>query len=246
MIKRVAVLLSLVVFATVAFANVGAPRGFAKKLYDATFALYLTQGKKSTFICTATAFERAPGGYHLLSAGHCVEGVPTTMSFAVAEEIGGTLTPVNIVRARDTEEVDFSSFYLQTTKHYPVIPLGNENESYVGDKTVDASFSMGLGKQIITGQVVSEVLGNSNDCSDCAGRYLVQMLASSGSSGSAVVSLSSKRIIGVHVGDFRALESVAVEQISLYKKFLTLPDQQSEIRPDGTLLVPFQLFPEAN
>jgi hypothetical protein len=208
------------------------PKGFARTLYNATFALYTTDGMgDDTFACTATIFQKtADNGYNLLSAGHCVGDVPANVGFAVSEKIGGPRTPVTIVRARRTDDLDFAIFHLQTKKIYPVISLGSENDSRIGDKTLNVNFTFGMGKQYAPGIVASQTMGVTQRCSlFCVGRFMDHMYGSSGASGSAVVSERTHEIIGIVVSSYGDTVGLGIEDISLYAKFMALPDDQKQL-----------------
>jgi hypothetical protein len=224
----IAALLFLLTGLSVSANAMKAPQGFPGKLWTSTLALYGTHNLKTQFLCTAEPIEKIAGGYRLLSAGHCVQDTPADMKFSVAEEIGGTLYPVQMVKAYDGDGLDFSIFDLQTTKSYTLFELGDERDSRVGDGTVNPHFALGLTKQLSFGVISSMMILKSEDCDDdgCVGKFLVQESAGMGGSGSAVLSSKSHKVIGLLVYEFRQGNvGFAVEPISLFAKFMAGPAQ---------------------
>jgi hypothetical protein len=204
------------------------PKGFSGKLWAGTMALYGSLGQRpARMICTTTPIEKIKGGYQLLSAGHCVQAIPDGVQFFVADEVGGPLTPVTLIKAYFGGALDFSIFELKTTKKYPVFELGTESDLHIGDRTLNPNFSAALGKQLSVGRVSSMRLGKSPNCPDegCLGRFLVQEDAAPGASGSAVFSAKTHKIVGLAVYQFDDQVGFAVEPISLFAKFLAGPNQ---------------------
>jgi len=211
--------------------HIGAPSGFAGKVYDATFALYHRSPKgEDTFICTATAFEKISGGYNLLTAGHCVDGTPAEDIFTVSDDLGNPAVPVRIVKARrDETGQDFAIFELKTAGKYPVIPLGDERDSRVGDATLNVNFALELGKQFTRGIVASAGIYKHP-------RYfIVDEYGNAGASGSAVVSDKTHKIIGVTIAmTGRAGVGMFIERISTLPEFLAAPDMQAQLHVEDT------------
>jgi hypothetical protein len=204
------------------------PRGFAGKAMSSTFALYATLGPITHFDCTIEPIAKIEGGYRLLTAGHCVQEVPDHMQFSVANEIGGTLYPVTLVKAVDDGNLDFALFDLKTTKKYFVFDLGLTDTVTVGDHTINPNFALGLGKQLSYGIISSRQLIASEDCDaddDCVGAFLVQAYGGPGASGSAVLSAKTHRIIGLAVVQPRGSVGLGVEPIAKYAQFLLAPNQ---------------------
>ena len=226
--KKIIGILLLVLILPLRADTLSAPKGFAGKLWSSTLALYGTKGKTTHFLCTAEPIAKIDGGYRLLSAGHCVQTVPADVQFSIADEIGGKLIPVTMVKAYLGEGIDFSLFDLKTTKKYSLFELGDERTSAVGDPTIDPNFALGLGKQISLGRITSRALSVSEDCpaDGCVGGFLVQEYAGPGASGSAVVSLKTHKVIGLLVFEFGDGDvGFAVEPISFFAKFLAGPNQ---------------------
>ena len=203
------------------------PAGFEGDAYNATLALYGTFHGVTHFVCTIQPYEKIPGGYHLISAGHCVQKIPAGMQFSVANQIGGPLTPVTMLKAYFGGGLDFSEFELKTDAVYTVLELGTETEEYVGAPIINVNFAAGLVKQFGFGFIASERMPESEHCDidTCVGDYMVQIYGTGGSSGSAVISARTHKIIGITVGSFGVPIGLGVEPISWFKKFLAGPNQ---------------------
>jgi hypothetical protein len=196
-------------------------RGFDKKVYDGSMALYASSSDlniKDRFICSAQVVDKVNGGYELLSAGHCTPanaGLPADMTFSIAPQIGGPLTPVKLIAATLNKDEDWSIFYLETTKNLPVVPLGDENDARLNDKTIDVNFSLGLTKEVSMGLVSSKVQTSG----PMAGFFEVTQFDSHGASGSSVVDERTKKVIGIVIaGVDGAAVPTWIEPISVIKK----------------------------
>jgi hypothetical protein len=222
----IAVLLFLLTGLSMGADSIRAPKGFAGKLYAGTLALYGTQGPITHFVCTAFPYEKIPGGYRVMSAGHCVQGIPPGIDFSVAEQIGGPALPVTMVKAYLGDGTDFSIFELKTTKQYPVFNLGTEKGMRIGDRVINPNFALGLGKQLSRGVVSSGTLTATRECdSNCAGGFMVQMYGAQGSSGSPVLSEKTHKVVGICVYGFEGTVGFTVEPISKFAAFLAGPNQ---------------------
>jgi hypothetical protein len=223
--KTLFTLILTLVFATTALAGpIKPPRGYDGQLYKGTFELYATLGQITHADCTATPFERIPGGYLLITAGHCVKLAPAGVMFSVAEDINGVLRPVTLLRAVYEGNIDFSEFEFKTDKKYPIVTLGDEYGSRVGDHVVNPNIAMALGKQISHGVISSEQLQRSTPCPmGCFDNFLVQMYDGRGASGSVVISEKTREVIGIVVYEFGSPVGFSVEPISRFYRFLQTP-----------------------
>jgi trypsin-like peptidase len=227
-----------------------APRGFAGTLYKGTLALYGTLNKDTRFLCTATPYEKIKGGYHLITAGHCVQLMFESTVFSVADDIGLTQMPVTVVKVRMEDNIDFAEFELKTTKKYSVVSLGDEWGSAIGDKTINVNFALGIEKQVSHGQIASKDITATKACpAECIGDFLVQESGSHGSSGSAVVAEKTRQVIGIVIYGWDGSNiGVGVEPISRFYKFLQMPTQahpKAETAEDETptsLKIPDEAF----
>lgn len=199
------------------------PRGFAGQLWGSTLALYGTKGGTTHFLCTAEPFEKIAGGYHLISAGHCVQLVPQDVEFSVANEIGGSRTPVKVMKVYMGDGLDFAEFELMTDQKYTPFVLGDEHDVRIGEKIINPNFALGLGKQLSFGTVSSNILVPSQKCPlyECSGSFLVQTYGAGGSSGSAVVSLKTHQVIGLIDWSYdKGTIGFGIQPISTFYKFL--------------------------
>jgi hypothetical protein len=209
------------------------PIGFEGTASRATFALFGHLAAPNVkgemvdidhFICTATAYAKVPGGYKLLSAGHCIQTDVPGLDYYVEEDLHGAKYPVSLVKSAFDGHYDFAVFFMPTTNHFPVIALGTEAGARVGGKTININFGYGLGKQLSRGTISSGLLANSEDCGNCVDRFMVQMNGAEGSSGSAVISATTHKIIGIAEGEFpHANVGMIIEPISNLAGFLALP-----------------------
>lgn len=212
---------------------VGPQQDYHRLLYDATFALY---GQKDGdngdfvrhFLCTATAVEKTADGYDLLTAGHCVTGedLPPDLHFYVTENIvaNPVLQTVTVDKAENSDKYDFALLHLKTARIYPVISVSKNAPSAIGSMIYNVNFSEGWAKQEGTGFVSSNVMtvsGAEGDCDICQGRFMVQVLAGPGASGSAIVDETTHQIIGLlEGGDSRAQIGAIVIPTQLLTNFL--------------------------
>lgn len=225
--KRIlAFVLAVLLSVPLSAGSIKAPDGFAGKLYAGTFALYASRGTEVHFRCTAWPYKKIPGGYGLMSAGHCVQGTPSDVAFSVAEQIGGPRMPIAVVKFRFSDNTDFSIFELKTAKHYPVFELGAEADMHIGDPVINPNFALGLGKQISRGFISSDTLVPTRECdTSCSGGFLVQMYGAGGSSGSPVLSEKTHKVIGICVYGFDGNVGFTAEPISTFAAFLAAPGQ---------------------
>ena len=186
--------------------------------YKATFALYASSesaGVSNRFICTAEAISKVKGGYELLSAGHCTpanaDELPSDLTFEVSDRIGGELHPVQLVKAVMKEPIDYSIFYFPTDKKYPVLKLGNEQDSAIGDEVIVANCTEGVVKQAAKGEKVS---GGISSDPEITTMFEIQIMAGPGASGSAVVDAKSGKVIGILTLGLTG-ELVLIEPISV-------------------------------
>lgn len=207
--------------------SIRAPKGFAGKLYAGTLAMYGQLGEKIYFLCTVEPYEKTANGYHLLTAGHCIQTNPIAVTYSVAEYIGGPRIPVTVTKAHFGDGFDFAILDLKTTAKYPLFELGDEKELRVGDRVISPNFSGGLVKQLSLGRVSSGIVAPSQRCpaDSCSGDYMVQMDGGPGGSGSAVVSAKTHKVVGLLVWEFDERVGFGVEPISHFAAFLKAPNQ---------------------
>jgi len=182
------------------------PRGkFERNFENATFALYVERNGEKHFTCTATAYEKIKGGYLLVSAGHCIDG-RDTLKFFVRTDVDDSLPymPVTVIKYALTEKLDFSILELNTKNKYPTIQLGSDENLAVGDAIENVSFALGIAKQFNNGYVATDLLHPNEETSGSSSmwllnHFLVEVDGAGGSSGSAIVSNNSHKIVGLLV-----------------------------------------------
>lgn len=218
--------LALVLMPIASSADIQDLRGFDKKVYDSTFALYGTSGKATHFLCTVTAYKQVKGGYLLIGAGHCTaenDSLPSDLTYSVARDVGGVRADVKLITAKLNLSglPDYAIYYLATNNKYMPVELGNESEVAIDDKTLDINFSLGVVKMVSRGTVVSKIITHSADKNGNQenGFFMVQEFDSHGASGSAVVSEKTHKIIGLVIAgwDGATMPSL-VEPISIIEK----------------------------
>ena len=231
--KFLLVLLAMVLLSFPVNSTVGEPKGFLGKAFSSTVALYGTDNKDH-FDCTASIYDQVPNKLHndylIISAGHCVQEVPNGVTFSIADNIGGKLVPVKLLKVREDGNMDFAQFELVTDKTYPVIGLGDENTLKVGDAVINVNFADGIGKQLSTGRVSTQGLIPTRDCpEECRDGFLVQVDGAGGSSGSAIISKKTHKIVGLVVWGFDVNVGLGVEPISRFQTFLQMPTQEHPV-----------------
>ena len=229
-----AVLALILTLATLSFGkNIGEPKGFDNKVFHASLAMYATsviaEITEPKFICSVTAYKKVDKGYLVIGAGHCTSDnpeLPPDMQYYAAEDIGKPVMPMQLIMAEmgTTESgiyYDYALYFLPS--HYAmskgsgdarltVIPLGDERELSIGDKTVDVNFSLGVAKMVSPGIIMSQETPSQQLP---RGFFLVQQFDSHGASGSAVVSEKTHKIIGLVIAGWDgATMPSAIEAIS--------------------------------
>jgi Trypsin-like peptidase domain len=202
------------------------PKGFDGDVFKATMLLEGIYKDHVKDFCTVTAYETIPGGYHLIGAGHCV-GKSTGYTYAVADDVNEEFSPVTVVKSAFDKKFDFSVFELKTDKVYPVIPLGTLDGVSIGDDVIDVNFALASAKQLSVGKVSSANLTSEGVV--VPGYFMAQIFGSEGSSGSALISSTTHKIVGIvtmQFGDDNEAQitvGVGVESIDNFQMFLRAP-----------------------
>lgn len=207
--------IAVALLASAAFADIQPARSaFDRKVATATFLLYGNGQLDDTKypLCTATAFEQTKGGYHLLTASHCVmpPDVPNGTMFAVTEDITDSpvFQSVTVLQKGSPDGYDFAILDLKTDKKYPVVPLGDESTAHIGEPIVVVGFSGIVAKQTTYGTISSGIMtttGDEGECSACKGRFTIQMNGGPGLSGAAAISEKSHTIVGIVRGGYSTI-----------------------------------------
>ena len=190
--------------------------------------------------CSATAFSKTilPGTptvykYRFASAAHCVSGDSDTQQkqekFFISADARGekTFTAAKLIEAGDKSKGDdFSLFEVTTGESYEFIPLGDEKPLALGDPIISVADPYGLGKQYFQGYVSDKALDRPPlDASVVIWTDLmtIQIGGGPGSSGSSVVSVDQKAIVGFLVGATYDVGKLCVP-VSKFKAFVEAVD----------------------
>jgi hypothetical protein len=170
-------------------------QSFTQDLYNATAALYSQDDHGgTTFRCTATAFEKTPLGYHLLTAKHCTEEKPNAYFVVFNEDSSSPYQRAVVLFTGD--DSDIAVFDVITDLIVPVIPLGDEALESVGAPVINIAMPMNLGKLLFHGFIATKKVAPRVDDANKIG---LQLPVAGGSSGSAIVSEKQHAIIAVLV-----------------------------------------------
>ncbi len=189
--------------------------------YPATVLLYKQDGQGNMkFSCTATAFEKKEGGmfgsdtYRFLTAAHCVgeddvkagkieyDKRPVYITTDASDEkkfLKATVLYAGMQTAGD----DFAVLEVKTREKFPLVPVGKDSESVIGEAIVNVAAPAGLGKQVFMGRVTSPKLDRPVEQSDFSwtGMVMIQLPGTNGgSSGSSVVCVKQRAICSILVG----------------------------------------------
>ena len=205
------------------------PKGFAGKVYDATYSLYgRMPGKQIQHLCTATLFRKRGDGYDLLSAGHCVALVPEVISYFVSSQVHGKEIPVTLYKFRYNGAIDFSIFHMKSDKQLPFIPVDSEASYHLGDTVLNVNFTKDIAKLFYVGRIASDNMIASENCDQCKGFYIADLRGYEGASGSAVISAKTHKIIGTVSIAFPNNVGVGIAPMSLFPKFLSEPSESRD------------------
>jgi Trypsin-like peptidase domain len=156
---------------------------------------------KSQFVCTGTVIDSdGEGSYGGLTAGHCFN--PAALDqYYIADGISDkpVLRHIRLIKFENDDRYDFAVFEFKSRKFYPIIDLDITSDvPLLGTKVLNVNFALGLTKQVIPGQVVSNIITEPIPrMKDIKGRYLVNVGIGPGASGSAVVDEKTGKIVGL-------------------------------------------------
>jgi hypothetical protein len=189
------------------------------------------QGGGLRMLCTATAFEKTAKGYLFVSAAHCVDddsdgkaADPTDTNFYITLDDPKNKTfyaavPKGVGYQHRGD--DFAYFDVETKDELSVIPLGDEAQETVGGDVTNVSSPFGLGKQLFHGSISSLKLERPAIVGSINWRDAILLQISGpgpGSSGSAIISQSQKKIVAFLVGTAGG-SSVVCIPVSKFKAF---------------------------
>jgi len=198
---------------------------FITTIQNAVGLLYSQdQSGSMRMACTATAYERIKTGYRFVTAAHCIgsdnrdkelsASAETPFFITFDEHAEKTFWPAEpVFIGYQSRGEDFAVFEVETTKHWPVIPLGDEQHEVIPALYWNIASPLGLGKQVFSGSVTSLDLDRpvkQNDINWQHSLVLQQAGVNGGSSGSALVSQTQRTIIGFLVGSIGESTIVAI------------------------------------
>jgi hypothetical protein len=185
------------------------------------------------FHCTATAYRKTDKGYRFVSAGHCVSGSRDVdqkeQKFFVSNDASTkSFIPVKLIQVGDKDRGDdFSIWEAETKEVFVVTPLGDNDKILMGSEVIDIASPLGLGKQYFVGYVSSPHVDRPPlDAGEVKWHdvMLVMIGSGPGSSGSAIVSVDQKSIVGFLVGGTPANIGAIVVPVNSFKTFESLVD----------------------
>jgi S1-C subfamily serine protease len=210
---------------------------FIDQVLYPSVALFYRQDRMGNliFTCTATAFERtASDTYRFLTAAHCVGDDNKDKDRVELDKVffyimTGTDAEKHYARAKvvaaglQSKGEDFAVLEVKTKDKFPIMALGHDVTSRLGEEILNVSGPLGLGKQVFRGYVSSPLLDrplvNEPASINWTGAVMLQIYGiNGGSSGSAVVCKKQRAICAVLVGDIGGTTIVALP-IDRFKKF---------------------------
>lgn len=191
-------------------------REFAQQVYSSVVLLYgQTPDGGMQMLCTATAYKDVKRDgkdkTRFVSAAHCVSGdtdeEQKRQKYFISADSFGTKTFISatLVEAGDKKKGDdFSIFEVDGTQ-FPVVTLGDSSKVSIAEPVLDVSAPLGLGKLYFEGYVSNTKMDrppiNAGEV-QWTDVMIVSIGGGPGSSGSAVVSLEQRAVVGFLVGEF--------------------------------------------
>ena len=172
---------------------------FVPNVVKAVNALYIKRkGQELRFACTATNIQETKGGDYLaLTAKHCMAD---EMYIQLA---GDSNTPFyRAIKVLEGDDVDFAVVQYSPGFKQPVIPIGTEKLSSVGDAIFYVGEPMDLGKLLFHGYIAQQQVVDELATAHPGWRHGMglQLPAAGGASGSAIIDPKQEAIIAVLVG----------------------------------------------
>lgn len=213
---------------------VGPNSALIANTYESVVLLYSEDATGGMhFHCTATAYRKTDKGYRFVSAAHCVTGDRSVdqkeLKYFVSNDAATkSFIPVKLIEAGDKNRGDdFSIWEADTKDSFIVTPLGDNEKTSMGSEVIDIAAPMGLGKQYFVGYVSSTHVDRPPlDAGEVKWHDIMMIMIGSGpgSSGSAVVSIDQKAIIGFLVGGMSGNIGAIVVPVNSFKVFESLVD----------------------
>jgi hypothetical protein len=161
------------------------------------------------FTCTATVVYADPeeGQYVALTAGHCFDWKEIN-NYYISDGVGDkpVMHKATVQKFANDERYDYALVRFESIRSHPAIAIEKIDAEgpAIGTQVININFSYGVVKQVMHGEVNSEIIKSTEggDCESCRGRYLVSIGLGPGASGSAVVDAKTHEIIGFAEGIF--------------------------------------------
>ena len=202
------------------------PPALVSQVYGSVVLLYAQDDSGNLKMrCTATAYRTLADvdnakkikpkvirqGYRFVTAAHCVSGETDSEQklgkyFVTLDTAGPkTFIPAVLVEAGDKKKGDDFSIFdvVESDSKIPIVPLGTSDSVSLGENVINVAGPEGLGKQFFIGYVSEKHLDRPPlDAGDVQWTdvMLVSIGGGPGSSGSAIVSVAQKAIVGFLVG----------------------------------------------
>lgn len=180
-------------------------------------ALYTqSSGGDLKFTCTVTVIKKSGGKTHLLTAGHCVDRDVAYMVTLDGHRFYSArvwrLAPEKIDRQKNKRKhgqpkVDMALFVVDEELPVDVVPIGLGISIEPGRPIATVGYPLGVTKVRYSGTIAGhlERPGAEQD-----GYIILQIFGAPGSSGSAVIDVSTGKIIGVLVSGKQASAGLPV------------------------------------
>ena len=208
---------TLAIMPVTSFADENAIKALAR-ISPAVGALYSqTMTGDLNFNCTVTAVDRTKEGWTvLLTAFHCVrKGTAYLVTFdgikfyharvwkIPQEEVDKVKYP----RSYREPQTDMALFLIDETTEIPLIPIGDDAGVVPGNDIAVVGFPMGVTKVRYVGTTAGRIFKPGSDTS---GYIILQVFGAPGNSGSAVVDMTSGKIVAVLVAGVQGGAGTAV------------------------------------
>lgn len=219
-------LLAVTLMVAPAFAQKQSEADFVNKtFYPAVVLLYSQDFSGGMAMrCTATAIEKNATGYVFVTAAHCASAdnalaqsvVPEDRTFFYItpdEPTAKTFLPAKLIECGYQHAGDdFCLFQVDTKEAFPIVPIGVD-PTVLGEGVINVASPIGLGKQLLHGNVSSLKLNRDVRANDInwTGVVMLQLPGTDGgSSGSAIVCENQQAICAFLVGTIGQTQTIAM------------------------------------
>ena len=181
-----------------------------EQMYNATGILYAINPMDNEYhrVCTIWNYEKSSDGYIAISASHCAtigdmypqSGLTFGVSYAEPTNPPdvSTIVPAKLLEFGDmTKADDIAVWDIQTKDVRPILPLGDSKNIKMGEELLNVSIPFdGIAKGCYRGTVTNPKVQYNDP--EIKGMVFVDMFGTGpGSSGSAVVSERTHKVVGI-------------------------------------------------